>query len=123
MGIVRYKRGEAPPKMTAEDWARLKAMTPEQVEQNALDDLDNPPSTDDELQRAGVARNIRSLRRSTGLSQEKFAEKFHIHVARLRDWEQGRHLPDSAMRAYLRVIQQNQKAVEDALERAPSFAP
>ncbi len=121
MGIVRYKRGEVPLKMTAEEWARLDAMTPEQIEQNALDDPDNPPSTDEELERGVLARNIRLLRQSTGMSQEKFAAKFHIHVARLRDWEQGRHMPDSAMRAYLRVIQENQKAVEDTLARVPSF--
>ena len=123
MGIVRYKRGEVTPKMTPAEWARLEALTPEQIEQNALDDPDNPPWTDEELERAVLARNIRLLRQSTGLSQEKFAAKFHIHVARLRDWEQGRHAPDSAMLAYLRVIQDNQRAVEDALERAPSFRP
>jgi uncharacterized protein (DUF4415 family) len=28
------------------DWARLRAMTEEEIEQNALDDPDNPPITD-----------------------------------------------------------------------------
>jgi putative transcriptional regulator len=122
MALVRYKRGEVPGKMTPVDWARLDAMTPEEIEQNAIDDPDNPPLTDEEIERAVLARDIRQLRQSTGLSQEKFAARFHIHVARVRDWEQGRHMPDSAMRAYLRVIQDNQKAVEDALARAPALS-
>ena len=122
MSIVRYTLEQIEKaRMTPQELARLEAMTPEQIEQNALDDPDNPPSTDEELERAMIARNIRLLRQSTGLSQEKFAETFHIHVARLRDWEQGRHVPDSAMRAYLSVIQDNQSAVEDALARATSF--
>ena len=36
-------------------------------------------------------------------------------AARLRDWEQGRHLPDSFSLSFLRVIAKNPKAVEEAL--------
>jgi putative transcriptional regulator len=115
MGIVRYKRGEVPQKMTAEEWARLEAMTPEQIEQNALDDPDNPPSTDEELERGRMGRFVRQTREATGLSQEKFSQKYGVNVARLRDWEQGRHLPDSFSLTFLRVIAKNPKAVEEAL--------
>jgi uncharacterized protein (DUF4415 family) len=31
------------------DWARLRAMTEEEIDRNALDDPDNPPWTDEEL--------------------------------------------------------------------------
>lgn len=120
MAIVRYKRGEVPPRMTPEDWARVDAMTPEEIEQNALDDPDNPPSTDEELLRGLTGRFVRQTREAIGLSQEKFAAKFQINLARLRDWEQGRHLPDSVAMAYLKVIAKNAKVVEEALEPAPS---
>lgn len=40
--IVRYTR-ENLPKDTRTDWARLKAMTEEEIEANALADPDNPP--------------------------------------------------------------------------------
>ncbi len=33
------------------DWGRLDAMTDEEIEANALGDLDNPPLTDGELAR------------------------------------------------------------------------
>jgi putative transcriptional regulator len=90
-------------------------MTPEQIEQNALDDPDNPPWTDEELERGFTGRFVRQTREATGLSQDKFAQKFGVNVARLRDWEQGRHLPDSFALSFLRVIARNPKAVEEAL--------
>ena len=40
--IVRYSRDNIP-KDTRTDWARLKAMTEEEIEANALSDPDNPP--------------------------------------------------------------------------------
>ena len=40
--IVRYSR-DSLPKDTKTDWARLKAMTEEEIEANALSDPDNPP--------------------------------------------------------------------------------
>jgi putative transcriptional regulator len=116
MAIVRYSREQIQKfRMTPEEWARLEAMTPEEIEQNALDDPDNPPSTDEELERGRVGRFVRQTREATGLSQEKFAQKFGVNVARLRDWEQGRHLPDSFSLSFLRVIAKNPKAVEEAL--------
>jgi len=115
MPIVRMRLEDAPKTLPDHVIKRLDAMTPEQVEQNALDDPDNPPWTDEELERAFVGRFVRQTREATGLSQDKFAAKFHINVARLRDWEQGRHAPDSLSLAYLRVIARNPKAVEEAL--------
>lgn len=59
--------------------------------------------------------DVRRIRKSLGLSQEKFAERYRFGVARLRDWEQGRSTPDSAARAYLRVIEKEHEAVDRAL--------
>ncbi|HEV2336321.1 MAG TPA: BrnA antitoxin family protein [Stellaceae bacterium] len=36
------------------DWARLNAMTEEEIERNALDDPDNPPMTEDDWKNARV---------------------------------------------------------------------
>jgi len=33
------------------DWERLRNMTEEEIEQNALDDPDNPPWTEEELEK------------------------------------------------------------------------
>ena len=34
-------------------------------------------------------KTIKELRKMTGLSQTKFADKYHISVQTLRNWEQG----------------------------------
>jgi uncharacterized protein (DUF4415 family) len=45
--FVRYPRNEVPEGAT--DWARLAAMTEEEIEAGALSDPDNPPLTDAQL--------------------------------------------------------------------------
>src|SRR5487761_2068648 len=58
-----------------------------------------------------------AVRALTGLSQARFARAYRINVARLRDLEQGRTRPDSALLAYLAVIDREPAAVERALGR------
>ena len=104
-----------PTRLTEEEKARLDAMTDEQITAAAESDPDNPPLTDEELDRMRLTRLVRVVRARTGLSQSRFAEKYRINVARLRDLEQGRSQPDSAMMAYLTVIAREPEAVERAL--------
>ena len=48
---------------------------------------------------------IKELRDLTGLSQYKFALKYHIHVQTLQGWEQGRRQPpDYALHLLERII-------------------
>lgn len=60
--------------------------------------------------------DVKAIRTKLGLSQDQFARRFSFTPARIRDWEQGRSKPDSAARAYLIVIEKEQKAVERALK-------
>ena len=55
------------------------------------------------------------MRARRGLSQAAFARAYRINVARLRDLEQGRTRPDSAVLAYLAVIDEEPDAVRRAL--------
>lgn len=107
-----------PPQLTPEQQAPIDAMTEEEREQNALDDPDNPPSTDEELERGVLGRRVRLARQAAGLSQQEFAARFRIPVATLRDWEQGRRKPDAASLAYLTVIEREPEAVLRALQGA-----
>jgi putative transcriptional regulator len=59
--------------------------------------------------------NVREIREKTGLSQPQFAARFAISPRTLQEWEQGRTVPDSAVRAYLTVISRNPQAVRKAL--------
>jgi putative transcriptional regulator len=97
------------------DWARIDAMTEEEIEANALSDPDNPPLTEEELAHIRRVGELRRIRRRLNLTQEQFAEQFQIPLGTLRDWEQGLKHPDSAARALLRVIEHNPQAVIDAL--------
>jgi putative transcriptional regulator len=63
---------------------------------------------------------VKIIRRALGLSQEMFAERFHIPLGTLRDWEQNRKEPDAAARAYLVVIASNPEAVSEALQSRPT---
>lgn len=59
--------------------------------------------------------DVSAIRVKTGMSQAEFSAKFAISPRTLQDWEQGRRTPDSTVRAYLTVIERDQKAVERAL--------
>jgi putative transcriptional regulator len=107
-----------PPRLTKEERARLDAMTDEEITAAAESDPDNPPLTEEELERVRQARHIQAVRARTGLSQPQFAERYHINVGRLRDLEQGRTQPDSALLAYLAVIEREPDAVARALREA-----
>jgi len=59
--------------------------------------------------------DIRGIRDSLGKSQTEFAMMIGVSVATLRNWEQGRRVPDGPAQALLRVAAQNPEAVADAL--------
>jgi putative transcriptional regulator len=119
MAIVRYKPDpNNPPRLTSEEEARLDALTDEEIECRAREDPDNPPWTEEELERGFIARDVRLLREERGLSQRRFAKRYHIDLARLRDIEDGRIMPDSVFLAYLKVIAREPEAVDRALNAA-----
>jgi putative transcriptional regulator len=62
--------------------------------------------------------DVRAVRVKLKMTQEEFAVRYGLTLARVRDWEQGRSSPDSAARAYLTVIEREPKAVARALAEA-----
>lgn len=111
-----------PPELSATDRARLAAKTDAELTAAAMADADNPPLTADELARVQAARAVRQVRAQTGLSQARFAEAYRINLGRLRDLEQGRTQADSALLAYLTVIEREPEAVARALAQAAPAA-
>lgn len=59
--------------------------------------------------------DVRAVRTKLGASQTEFALMIGVSVATLRNWEQGRRIPDGPALALLRVAADNPKAVADAL--------
>jgi len=69
------------------------------------DDIDpDLPLTDEEFERGKAAILVRNARGVTGLGQVEFARRYDIPVGTVRDWEQGRTIPDKATQGYLKVI-------------------
>ena len=105
-----------PPRLTPAERRRLERMTDADITAGANADADNKPLTRDELGKLRSARLVRQARQHSGLSQAAFARTYRINVARLRDLEQGRTQADSALLAYLTVIERDPEAVRRALD-------
>lgn len=115
--------GSTRPLEDTTDYARLAAMTEDEIEANALGDPDNPPFTDEELAGLRPAPNPKRIRQRLQLTQEQFATRFAIPLGTLRDWERGARYPDTAARTLLQVIEHNPDAVVQALTRVDSGQP
>jgi putative transcriptional regulator len=102
-------------KLTKHDWSRFDAMTAQQRHAAALSDPDAQPLGPDDFKRMKRTPQVKVIRRALGLTQEQFAERFHIPLGTLRDWEQGAAQPDQSARAYLTVIARDPEAVDKAL--------
>lgn len=107
MATIRKTLAEAkakPFRFTADQRARLDAMSDEEITGAAEDDPDNPPLTDEEIGRALFARDVRSAREALRLTQDGFAAVLGIPVGTLRNWEQGRISPDPALLALFKLV-------------------
>jgi putative transcriptional regulator len=76
------------------------------------------PLAQEQLDRMVRITPVKRLRIELGLSQTEFAERFHIPVGTIRDWEQRRSEPDQAAQAYLKVIAADAAFVERTLAAA-----
>jgi len=104
---------------TKHDWRRANAMTDEQIHAAALADPDAQPLTPERLAGMKQTPRLKIIRRALGLTQQEFAARFQIPLGTLRDWEQGKKVPDQAARAYLRAIAGDAAAVQRALNAGP----
>ena len=64
--------------------------------------------------------DVKAIRDKLGLSQDAFAETFHVSPATVRNWEQGRRRPEGPALALLTVIDREPRAARRALVQAAS---
>lgn len=62
--------------------------------------------------------DVKAIREGLGLSQQAFASAYHIPLATLKGWEQGRRQPDATASAYLSVIAKLPDKARDVLQAA-----
>jgi putative transcriptional regulator len=61
--------------------------------------------------------DVKAIRRALRMSQHRFAATFRIPLPTLKNWEQGRRLPDAPAAAYLLAIKRRPKEVMEAVAR------
>ena len=60
--------------------------------------------------------DVRALRKKLSLSQEDFARTFMVSAATVRNWEQGRRVPEGPARVLLHIIEREPASVLRALK-------
>jgi putative transcriptional regulator len=63
------------------------------------------------------AIQVKEIRKSTGLTQEKFCKLIDVKMGTLRNWEQGRREPTGPAKALLKAIKNDPEHVLRALAR------
>ena len=61
------------------------------------------------------APDVKAIRRSLRMSQQRFAASYRIPLATIKNWEQNRRIPDAPAAAYLRAIARKPKEVAEAV--------
>lgn len=59
--------------------------------------------------------DVKAIRRSLRMSQNRFSTAFRIPLATLKNWEQGRRHPDAPAAAYLLAIKRRPKEIMEAV--------
>lgn len=59
--------------------------------------------------------DVAAIREKNGLSQAAFAKRVGVPVGTLRNWEQGRRVPDGPARVLLAMLAKNPRIVEETL--------
>ena len=65
-----------------------------------------------------AAPDVAAIRKRLGLSQDRFAKKFGLSPATVRDWEQGRRQPERSARILLKIVEKEPEAVIRALAKS-----
>jgi len=61
--------------------------------------------------------DVKAIRLSLRMLQHHFAAAYRIPLSTLKNWEQGRRMPDAPAAAYLLAIKRRPKEIMDAVTR------
>lgn len=104
------------------DRAMLDARTEEDIRRHTIEDGFDPDGALDPASFVEVFPP-QEVRRRLGLSQDAFAAALRIPAGTLRNWEQGRTMPDPTAQALFRIIGREPAAAMRALGVKPGKAP
>ena len=101
------------------DWARVDALTDDEIEAAAKADPDAQPLTEEQLARARQGPPPRIVRLRLKLSREEFCARYQIPMDTLVDWETRKVQPDAVVRAYMKVIMKDPAGVARTIAYRP----
>ena len=119
--MARYSAEDARRKARV-DRKALAAMTEADIARHAAEDDTADATAAFQTARAegrlrtATPLDVAAIRAKTGLSQDRFARAFQISPHTLRNWEQGRRVPDGPARALLLAIDRDPEALMRALK-------
>ncbi len=61
------------------------------------------------------AMDVAKIRKKTKMTQKEFSESFHIPLPTLRQWEQGKRVPQGPAQALLKIIDHDAQTALSAL--------
>jgi len=64
-----------------------------------------------------TALNVSEIRKQTNMTQKEFSESFSIPLSTLRQWEQGKRIPQGPAQALLKIISHNADMALEALNQ------
>jgi len=62
-----------------------------------------------------TAMDVSDIRKQTKMTQKEFSESFHIPLSTLRQWEQGKRIPQGPAQALLKIIAHDSETAIEAL--------
>lgn len=100
------------------DRAKVDATTEEDIRRHMIEDGEDPDAPVGPFQ---IVHPPAEIRKRTGLTQAAFARAIGVPAPTIRNWEQGRTLPDPAARSLLALVADDPERAFRVL--APSQLP
>jgi putative transcriptional regulator len=92
-------------------------MSDAEVLKAARSDPDARPLTAAQLAKMRRVPDVKAIRQRLGVTQAQFAEAFGLAIGTIRDWEQGRFMPDGPARVLLTLIEEKPELVRHLLNK------
>lgn len=115
--ITRMTLEEALKREPNVDWAKLDGTTEEDIRRHMIEDGENPDE-EPEPARYRLVVPAATVRAKLGLSQQDFADLIKVPIGTLRNWEQGRTIPDPAAQSLMAILWREPEAAIRALRVA-----
>jgi putative transcriptional regulator len=115
MAVTRMTLADAQAHKPDIDRAKMDATSEADIRRHMVDDGEDP---DAPLPGARLVVPPAAVRQQLGMTQQQFAELIGVPVGTLRNWEQGRVMPDPAARSLLTILSREPKAALRALRAA-----